>query len=64
MTASRQHLTRMHAQLTEMGIRTRTEKLATVGEILGREVTTTRDLTTQDVNAVVHALAERRTVIV
>jgi hypothetical protein len=64
VTATQAHLTALHTQLTDMGIKDRDEKLGTISAILGREVTTTKTLTTGEVNAVVRELAERRTVIV
>jgi hypothetical protein len=49
-------LRRIHAQLGGWGVRARPERLARLGRILGREVSSTKDLTMVEADRVTDAL--------
>lgn len=61
MTASRNHLTCLHAQLSGAGITTREAKLAYMANVLGHPVASSKDLTTAEVNRIVTQLASEQT---
>lgn len=63
MTATRRQFTSLHAQLARAGVTDRTEKLAVIAGIVGRQITSSKDLTVPEANAVQVELARRASVV-
>ncbi len=63
MTATRRQLTSLHAQLTRAGVTDRGEKLAVIAGIVGRPITSSKDLTISEANRVQVELARRASVV-
>lgn len=57
--ASAEQLTALHAALTEAGVKDRDTKLAGISRLLGRDVSSTKELSRDDVATVMDSLKER-----